>query len=88
VSVIDLPPAQFLSIGMRGDWNSQAIAAARKHLLRWIEAHADEYRIAGNLRMMGYNSPMIPVSKRYFEVEIPIEPREPQKPRPTLSTAE
>lgn len=74
VAVVDLPPARYLSMGLRGDWNSQAVAAAQQHLDRWMEAHADEYKVAGNLRMMGYNSPKVPVSKRYFEVELPIEP--------------
>lgn len=74
VSVVDMPPARYLSMGLRGDWSSQAVAAAEQHLLRWMEAHSDEYKVAGNLRMMGYNSPKVPVSKRYFEVELPIEP--------------
>jgi hypothetical protein len=73
VSVLDLQPARYVSIGMRGDWNSRSVSTARQHLERWLKAHSNEYQPAGNLRMMGYNSPKVPVANRYFEVELPIE---------------
>ncbi|MFZ5833408.1 MAG: heme-binding protein [Planctomycetota bacterium] len=76
VEVTDVPATTVVSIGCRGDQDrKQAVADARDRLLEWLDQQ-DEYQIAGPLRVMGYNSPMVPASKRLFEVQIPIEKRQ------------
>jgi hypothetical protein len=62
-----------VSIGMRGAHSAAAVEEARQRLLAWFEERKSEYRPAGPLRVMGYNSPMIPADRRFFEVQIPIE---------------
>jgi hypothetical protein len=73
VSVIDGTPQLFLSIGMRGDMTGEALAKGRGFLRTWLKAHADEYRDTGHLRVLGYNSPMVLPTLRYFEVQLSIE---------------
>jgi hypothetical protein len=38
----------------------------------WLVDHADEYEASGDVRVLGYNSPMIRLEKRYFEVQVPV----------------
>jgi uncharacterized surface protein with fasciclin (FAS1) repeats len=71
VEVVDVPAMTTLSIGVRGDHAAEAIEEARERLERWLEQQ-DQYKAAGKLRVMGYNSPMVPVERRYLEVEIPV----------------
>lgn len=72
VTVTDVPPATFVSIGVHGETTPEAVAEAAAHLRGWLADHADGYQASGNLRVLGYNSPMIPRNKRYFEVQIPV----------------
>ncbi len=78
VEVVDVPARTTVSIGIQGIETRERIEQARLELLDWLKER-NEYRIAGALRTMQYNSPMVPASRRYFEVEIPIE-RVPSKP--------
>ncbi len=72
VEVIDVPPAQVVSLGVRGDSNSSRIAAVREALLEWV-GNNDSYEVAGDLRVLGYNGPSVRGNRRYFEVQIPIK---------------
>lgn len=72
VSVVDVPAATAVSLGLRGDITAKAVAAAAADLERWLADHADQYEAAGELRVLGYNSPMVPAAKRYFEVQRPV----------------
>jgi hypothetical protein len=72
VTVGDVPPATFVSIGVHGETTPEAVAAAAALLKGWLADHADRYQASGDLRVLGYNSPMIPRNKRYFEVQIPV----------------
>lgn len=74
VKVQDISPLTTVSLGMRGSTDRKRIADAEKRLSAWLTAHANEYVAAGSVRVMGYNSPFVPESLRYFEVEIPIKP--------------
>lgn len=73
VDVLDAPAMVAVSIGLRGDASPAAVEQARTRLTRWLTVHADRYRAAGPLRLMGYNSPFVPSSRRYCEVQIPIQ---------------
>jgi hypothetical protein len=72
VDVVDVPAITAISIGVRGETSPDAVRAAHALLKAWLNDHSDKYVIEGRLRVLGYNSPMIPVGKRYFEVQIPV----------------
>lgn len=72
VVVSDEEPITVVSIGCRGRRSSETVETARKQLLQWIREHSDRYETAGPLRVMGYNSPFVPTSKQFYEVQIPI----------------
>ncbi len=72
VEVADVAAMTVVSIGFLGPRTSRAIADARGRLERWLEENKDRYEPAGNTRLMGYNSPMIPARKQFFELQIPI----------------
>ena len=74
VDVVDIAPSMAISIGGRGYEMAQTTAALRARLEAWLAAHADTYEAAGPLRTMGYNSPMVPANRRFFEVEMPVRP--------------
>jgi hypothetical protein len=40
-------------------------------LSAWLAAQT-QLEADGPLRVMGYNSPMVPARKRFFEVELPV----------------
>jgi hypothetical protein len=73
VDVVDAPALTVVSIGMRGDHSQKQVAEARDLLKRWLADRDDRFQANGPLRVMGYNSPMVPIAKRYFEVQIPLE---------------
>jgi hypothetical protein len=72
VDVIDVPAKTALSIGVRGETSPRAVAAAHACLKAWLAEYSDKYVVDGDLRVLGYNSPMIPADDRYFEVQIPV----------------
>jgi hypothetical protein len=76
VDVVDIAPSMAISIGGRGYEMAQTIAGLRARLDAWLAAHGDEYEAAGPLRTMGYNSPMVPANRRFYEVEMPVRPVE------------
>ena len=41
-------------------------------VIEMLAAHAGSLDACGPLRTMGHNSPMVPASRRFFEVEIPV----------------
>ncbi len=73
LEVLDIEPAWAVSLGCRGYMTAEVVADARAQLLEWIESHKGLV-VSGEMRTMGYNSPMIPMNRRYFEVQIPVEP--------------
>jgi hypothetical protein len=72
VRVVDVEPQTVLSIGVRGDRTRQKLLDARQRLTEWINANSAAYQPAGQMRVMGYNSPFVPRDRRYFEVQIPV----------------
>jgi len=72
VDVADVPARTAISIGMRGETSPKAVKSAHIRLKAWLAEYADEYVAEGNVRVLGYNSPMTSEDKRYFEVQIPV----------------
>ncbi|MCC6784634.1 MAG: heme-binding protein [Planctomycetes bacterium] len=72
VEVVDLPAMTTVTIGARGYDSPARIAELRAVLEAWLAAQGGRYAPAGPLRTMGYNSPMVPAPRRFFEVELPI----------------
>lgn len=72
VEVVDLPAMTTVTIGARGYDSPARIAELRAVLEAWLAGQGGRYAPAGPLRTMGYNSPMVPAPRRFFEVELPI----------------
>ena len=72
VNVVDLPAREYLSIGVRGSESVRNINKAIKKLEKWL-ADNEKYTGDGEHRLLGYNSPMVPASKRFWEVQIPVK---------------
>lgn len=75
VNVVDVPSMLAVSVGARGDWSRSSMEDSRKLIDRWLETHP-QYESAGDLRVMGYNSPSMPRAKRYHEVQMPVKLRQ------------
>lgn len=74
VEVVDVPAMTVVSIGVRGRATDERIAQAKLALDRFLAAHADTWTLAGEMRLMGFNSPFVRDSKQYFEVQFPVKP--------------
>ncbi|MHC4861768.1 MAG: heme-binding protein, partial [Planctomycetota bacterium] len=76
VEVMDLEPMKVLSVGIRGPMSDDKVRDAREAILARLSAGAregDALRRAGDWRLMGYNSPMVPSEKRFWELQLPVE---------------
>ncbi len=73
VEVTDAQPMTVASLGCRGARTRAALDEARQRLLNWLEENKDSYELAGPMRVMGYNSPFVPTSKQFFEVQLPVK---------------
>jgi NADH dehydrogenase [ubiquinone] 1 alpha subcomplex assembly factor 1 len=71
VEVVEAEPAAVVSIGCRGEATRAAVNAAYDELLAWLALRGD-LEVSGPMRGMAYNSPMVPRSRKYFEVQIPV----------------
>lgn len=72
IEVLDLPAQKYLSIGIRGSESKTAIKSAMNKLEDWLSANK-HYMADGKPRLLGYNSPMVPKEKRFWEVQIPVK---------------
>ena len=73
VAVLDTTEGTVVSVGMRGSPSSENIESARRWLLEKIKTTPQAYEIAGELKVMGYNSPFMPEKLRYYEVQLPLK---------------
>lgn len=71
VEVIEKGGATVVSLGCRGYASQSAVANAAQRLEAWLGTRVD-LRAAGPMRVMGYNSPMVPGDRRFFEVQLPV----------------
>lgn len=72
VETVEEEARTVISLGHRGLWTRDVIAAGEKRLRKWLEANSD-YRASGNLIVMGYNSPMTPATRQFIEIQLPVE---------------
>lgn len=73
VSVEDLPSRVYVSIGVRGGYSDELFKENLDALDAWLEEHAEAWQVDGPPRFHGYNSPMIPNSMKYSEVQRPVK---------------
>jgi len=74
VIVQDLPPLTVLSVGMRGDMGPGNMAIARRVLEEALGS--GKFGMAapdGAWRTLGYNSPMVPNERRFWELQVPLK---------------
>jgi hypothetical protein len=74
VTVQDIPEMTTVAIGLTGDFDPKS-ATYIDALEAWLARHAPEYERDGKVRVMGYNSPFVWKSQRFFEIEIPVKKR-------------
>lgn len=76
VKVADMPKMRVLSIAQQGPITTEAIKTAQDKLKAKLKS-LEKTRSAGEFRILGYNSPMIPREKNFWEVQLPIEDAKP-----------
>lgn len=81
VEVRDEGPVTVVSIGLRGPYTSESMAAALKKLEAWLADHP-EYERAGEPRRLAYNGPDVPAARLYSEAQIPVKPTKPAENQP------
>ena len=70
VDVLDLEPVMVLSIGMRGHRSSSSLADAKAAIADVLKV--DGWEATGDYRVLGYNSPMVPANRRFWELQLPV----------------
>lgn len=73
VIVEDIPAMTTVAIGLTGDFDPKA--SYIEVLESWLARNASEFERNGKVRVMGYNSPFVWKSQRFFEIEIPVKKR-------------
>jgi len=71
VTVVDVPAMTVVSLGVRGSMNNEKVKQAEARLRDWLNNN-DDYEACGELRRLGYNSPMIPSFMKYSEIQLPV----------------
>jgi hypothetical protein len=72
VSVVNIAPMRVLSVGMRGGETGEPPMALAKRLLEARLALGD-VAATGEWRQLSYNSPMVPPSERFWELQVAIK---------------
>lgn len=78
VEVVEVPALTVLTIGAIGDDRRERVDELHQRLEAFLAAQSDAWQVAGPLRTMGYNSPMVSRDRRYFEVQLPVQKRAPK----------
>jgi len=79
VEVVDSPAVTAVATTACGAWSTQSVVEARRRLEKWLNANKDRFAADGPMRVMSYNSPFVPASRRLFEVQIPVRKLEPKR---------
>lgn len=74
VIVEDIPAMSTVAIGLTGDFDPNP-STYIDALESWLARNASDYERDGQVRVMGYNSPFVRKSQRFFEIEIPVRKR-------------
>lgn len=75
VTVSDAPEMQVLSVAFQGRLTAEVVRDCENKLQASL-AEREGWESAGPPRILGYNSPMIPEQRRYWEVQLPIQAAE------------
>lgn len=73
VVVRDAKPLVVIAIGVRGDYTTSRMKAAKVKLDTWLGEHA-EWKVAGAPRVLHYNGPTLAFWNKWSEVQVPVEP--------------
>lgn len=79
VEVFDAPPVTVISIGVRGDLDSNELNERIEALRSWVES-SGEWVVAGDPRKLSYNGPDVRAARRWHEVQLPIRPADAPTP--------
>ncbi len=74
VVVEDVPARTVLSVGVSGRATRAKMDAALTLLEAELETLAETYEVVGGYMWMGYNSPFVPASRRYHELQVEVSP--------------
>jgi hypothetical protein len=72
VEVRDRDAATVLSIGLNGPLTPAKTRAAREAVDARL-ADLPDWASSGEWRLLGYNSPMVPASKRFYEIQVRVD---------------
>lgn len=72
IEVLDLPAVTVVSVTIRGSYNARTFSAGLRKLQEHLDAHPEQFTVAGPPRYLGYNSPFVPWFLRVGEVQIPV----------------
>ena len=72
VDVVDLEPARVFSYGIRGPMTDAKIRAAKDAITERLAQESTTWRRDGEWRLLGYNSPMVPAARRFWELQVPV----------------
>lgn len=75
--ILDTEPTWVVSLGGIGRPDQGALERGRERIEAWLASRPD-LRIDGSWRLMGYNSPMVPVKSQFYEVQVPVAQVEPE----------
>lgn len=75
VQVIDVPAMTVLSYGTNGPVTRKTYETALEQIEAEL-AKLEGWQSTGKLRLLGFNSPMIPEARRYYEIQVILEPME------------
>lgn len=73
VRVRDAKPMTVIAIGVKGDYTTSRMKAAKAKLDAWL-AERPEWRATGSTRVLHYNGPTLAFWNKWSEVQIPVEP--------------
>jgi hypothetical protein len=76
IVVADMPTLRVLSLAIQGEMTEQVLDEVEQKLTAEIARRGDIVA-AGPKRVLGYNSPMVPRGKAFWEVQLPIAERQP-----------
>jgi hypothetical protein len=72
VDVQDIEAKTVASMGMRGELAKPEIAQAAEKIRTWVSKNFPDQKLAGDVRVLGYNGPGVPVTKRFSEIQIEV----------------
>ena len=80
VDVVDLPPRSVLSYGIRGPLTDEKKRQAKKAIEERLGRESKTWKRDGEWRLLGYNSPMVPATRRFWELQLPVAPIQDRNP--------